>query len=398
MFKQEDILKDVLKNSIKSSHEINALEAIESVILFTEFITDSETCLIWFDGIDSIWTQSQFSNEKLLIAKEDNLKICEYLEKNNFLIWSKDKHKSEIKKINSILIENLEITDIESVIFTKITNNKQEKVGYISIFNKKGNFSKEFTEYDFQPLEIASLFASQTLNTRNLSLLTNYYIHEQEKAHEKQKTVVFNDFENSEKFATHIFYKSSDILSGDIYSLYRTKNNETFIFVADAMGHGIAPSLTSFSVATTVKQNIINSNNLSELLEKVMDNLQHILSDEEQLSCSFFWFNKNFSQVEYVIAGMYAPLILDGDEIISIRSNNIPFMNFSYDFTIGIKNINKFKSLLIYTDGIVEDTQDLEIDINKLLLDNNYLKKSFSELEHIELEDDTTVLKFEKLQ
>ena len=131
-------------------------------------------------------------------------------------------------------------------------------------------------------------------------------------------------------------------------------------------------------------------------MEVVLDNVQYILTDEEQLTCGFFWFKKDFSQVEYVVAGMYAPMILDEDKIIQAKANNIPFMNFAFDFNISTIELNDFKKFLIFTDGLVEETESLNINLEKLLQDDTYTKDSFEKLSFMNLEDDTTIIKLSK--
>ena len=159
------------------------------------------------------------------------------------------------------------------------------------------------------------------------------------------------------------------------------------------MGHGIASSLTSYSISAIIQQKVRAVSNFKELMESILDNVQYILTDEEQLTCGFFWFKEDLSAVEYVVAGMYAPMILDGEKIVLAKANNIPFMNFAFDVSITTIELNDFKRFLIFTDGLVEDTKDLEVDLEKLIIEDNYIQDVFNKLNEIELEDDTTIIR-----
>ena len=159
---------------------------------------------------------------------------------------------------------------------------------------------------------------------------------------------IFGELEStnihSEKAIENIL---SDILSGDSYSIYQTSNGDILIFLLDAMGHGITPSLTAYSVSAIIQQKIKTNPTFNVLMTDLIDNLQYILTDEEQLTCGFFWFSHDLKKVDYVVAGMYAPQLLDGEKMISIKSNNIPFMNFTFDFKISRIQIANFQKFLL---------------------------------------------------
>jgi serine/threonine protein phosphatase PrpC len=128
-------------------------------------------------------------------------------------------------------------------------------------------------------------------------------------------------------------------------------------------------------------------------MESILDNVQYILTDEEQLTCGFFWFKEDLSAVEYVVAGMYAPMLLDGEKIVLAKANNIPFMNFAFDVSITTIELNDFKRFLIFTDGLVEDTKDLDVDLERLIIEDDYIQDVFKKLNEMELEDDTTIIR-----
>ena len=42
---------------------------------------------------------------------------------------------------------------------------------------------------------------------------------------------------------------------------------------------------------------------------------------------------------------------------------------------------------------MVEDTKDLEVDLGKLIIEDDYIQDVFNKLNEIELEDDTTIIR-----
>ena len=242
----------------------------------------------------------------------------------------------------------------------------------------------------FDASKLHNLTYSELLST------ATYFFEEQQKAYLKIRKVINNDLEDDENFEIDIFYQPSDILNGDSYSIYKATNGDILVYVIDAMGHGIVPSFTSYSISAIVNRKMRTVANFHELMSEVISNLQYILTDEQQLTCGFFWFSKDFKKVEYVVAGMYAPKILDSGKIISAKANNIPFMNFAFDFNITTLEFEKFENFLIFTDGMIEDSQDFEINFEKMLKDKKYLQTLFKKLQILHLEDDTTILSLRK--
>jgi hypothetical protein len=71
-------------------------------------------------------------------------------------------------------------------------------------------------------------------------------------------------------------------------------------------------------------------------------------------------------------------------------------MNFAFDFNITTIELTDFSKFLMFTDGLVEDTKDLNVELEKMLKDNLYSEEIFDKLAYIDLEDDTTIVKLSK--
>lgn len=218
---------------------------------------------------------------------------------------------------------------------------------------------------------------------------------EQGMAHSKQKAMIVNDCADDEDIELKIVYIAADILSGDAYSIHRTKNGDIFIYLMDAMGHGLLPSLTSFALASFVKQAVLQVDSLDELLTMLSFPFETLLSDGEQLSGGFFWINKDFSSLSYAMAGMYPVVYEDGSGQTLLKSNNIPAMNFMPNWSAKSYELNDFKRLVLYSDGLVEgDLFEFEEDQMHKLLDLNFIDLIESKARTKAPEDDLTIIYF----
>jgi len=381
------IVKSLITKEFQEVNEIQVLKNIENIINFTKTLLQADEVIIWIEDSSKEMFWSFDSDDSILLSKSV---ITELSNQGNII--TKDNNPKLAEKVK--LISNSK-KDFDNILFHKVVDNINKHIFLIEIINIKNN---KLFETEYQPtLDLLSTLIIQTVHIKGISSLAKYYFDEQTKAYTKQQAVIQNDFKHSDIFTTNIFYKPSDILNGDSYSLYKTLNGDIFIYVLDAMGHGIGPSLTAYSMSAVIKQKIKTCLNFHDLMEGVLDNVQYILTDEEQLTCGFFWFSKDLSSVEYVVAGMYAPMILDNGKVISAKANNIPFMNFAFDFSITKIALENFQKFMIFTDGLVEDTQDLAVDLNRMIFDDDYCNQIYKDLEFILLDDDTTIVKLIKL-
>jgi len=376
------IVKSLITKEFQTINESQVLRNVESIINFTKNLLKADDVIIWVGDNSKNMFWSFDSDDSIFLSK----KVIEELSNNGKIINRYD--NPELTKKVKMLSNSPK--DFNNILFHKVLDEVNNHIFLIEIINIQKQSDNKST------LDLLSTLIVQTVHMKGISSLAKYYFDEQTKAYTKQQAVIQNDFQNSDIFQTDIFYKPSDILNGDSYSIYKTLNGDILIYVLDAMGHGIGPSLTAYSMSAVIKQKIKTSSNFHDLMEGVLDNVQYILTDEEQLTCGFFWFAQDLSSVEYVVAGMYAPMILDNGKILSAKANNIPFMNFAFDFSITTIELEDFQKFMIFTDGLVEDTQDLAVDLTKMISDENYCDKIYSDLNTILLDDDTTIIKFIK--
>ena len=95
---------------------------------------------------------------------------------------------------------------------------------------------------------------------------------------------------------------------------------------------------------------------------------------------------------------MYPFLVKTNDKILKFKANNTPFMNFSETPIIENITLENWESLIVYSDGIVEDEADI---LNPYTPENLIKKPTLIEeartiLSKHQFEDDITVVYLSK--
>jgi len=187
--------------------------------------------------------------------------------------------------------------------------------------------------------------------TNEVKELHEYDKQEQLRAKEKIETVIRNDMSKDD---AKVIYTPLDILSGDIYSIYKCKDGSTFLYIIDGQGHGIVPALTIFSVSSIINNVIDTISSLEELTEKIFPTIAMFLDELEQLSFTMIMLSSDAKKLSYTSGGMYPFLVKKNNEIQKMKANNTPFMNFSTTPMVKKIDIDGWDALLLYSDGFVE--------------------------------------------
>ncbi len=253
----------------------------------------------------------------------------------------------------------------------------------------KKPFSKEeLLARMYQNLEIIALMEEK-------NVLNKYNFTEQTKAYNKQKGIITNDLEHGcALLGSRVLYKSSDIMSGDLYSIHKAQDGSFFIYLLDGMGHGIGPSLTVFAAAAILKESVHSAQNLDELSRKLLGSIRLILEDEEQLSFSILHLSADLQTLDYTIGGMYPALIKTSGGLIRLRANCLPIMSFTQGLKISTQRIDGFEAMLLYSDGLVEERfNSFDKNAEEFLYQDDLIDKFQAELASKKTGDDLSLIK-----
>ncbi|NOQ30351.1 MAG: SpoIIE family protein phosphatase [Helicobacteraceae bacterium] len=287
-------------------------------------------------------------------------------------IWSTIKAKKSWSGVVSNLAKDGSIYTVDAFIFPVLDKNN-EIVEYISIRHD----ITEMTELH-----------------KKISSQNRYDTEQQIVAKRKLDLGIINDCNNEN---SKVIYSASDILSGDFYSLFKRADGSIFIYIIDGQGHGLSPALTVFAVSSMINQVIYSTSTLDKIVNKLYPIAKTFLGDEEQLSYTMILISTNRKNLSYCSGGVYPFLIKNGEEITKVKSNNTPFMNFSDTPNVEQIDLDKWDSIMLYSDGLVEEQ---EIDLSdftpeKLMRNPTLIDEANKIIESQQLEDDITLIYLE---
>jgi len=208
----------------------------------------------------------------------------------------------------------------------------------------------------------------------------------------KLEAGIVNDLDPSEY---NILYKASDIVSGDFYSIYNINNGSTCIYLIDGQGHGISPALTVFAISSMLNNVIYDVKNMDELIDTLYPNVKNFLAENEQISYTILIISPDKKSLTYSCGGMYPFLIKKEDgSILKFKANNTPFMNFSHLPNYETVNIENWRDILLYSDGIMEhEFTELEKQTpTKMIEKTSKINKKLKKISNYDFEDDVTII------
>jgi len=229
-------------------------------------------------------------------------------------------------------------------------------------------------------------------------------------AFEKELNILRNDFyyqmiESKTTVLVDFLYRPLDTLSGDAYSARRIDGNRTFYLLVDGMGKGVSASLTTVAMTTFINHLIdkmitYESFSMDIVIQESMEFIKPILLDDEVLAIDYICFDSYFGVLEYAKFGMPPFLLHDkSDNIIKIKSNNMPMSKWYKRYTVDKYNVRNIEKFLFYSDGIVENstkesnltyTAFIEDDFKNSFTREDFKEKFYARIE--EPEDDLTLI------
>ena len=205
----------------------------------------------------------------------------------------------------------------------------------------------------------------------------------------KEKTIAKNDIEKNKEifhFNCELVYHPKDTLSGDSYLIKEINRDEYLIFLVDGMGKGISASVTAMLSSAFINYSVnkLVKEKKQFLLQKLLISLQEFIApnllEYEVIAASFLYFNKHTMQMEYAIFSMPPVLYMQqSNEVLKIKSNNTPFATYSKEFQIDTVDISHLTKMLIYSDGLNENSIN-----NSEELYAKYLKEDFKTTKNIQ--------------
>lgn len=243
----------------------------------------------------------------------------------------------------------------------------------------------------------------------------SYNSYQEELGFSKELNILRNDFyykmiENDSSWLVDFLYRPLDVMSGDAYTAREIDEHRTFYLMIDGMGKGLSASLSAMLMSAFInhlidKMKMYDSFDLNILIRESLEYIQPILLDEEVLAIDYILINNYFLSMEYAKFSMPVMLLKTNDnEIIRIKSNNLPISKYKNDYVTSTYNISNICKFLFYSDGIVENETLIEsrpyADFIQEDFSNSFTKEDLKNkiFEKISVqEDDLTLIFINKL-
>lgn len=360
-------------NNISNS-ELSLLEQYREIVDATNIVSKTDLKGI-ITYVNSKFIEISGYTKEELIGKPHNIVRDPKLPSSLFKeLWKTIKSKNIWRGVVTNLRKDGIRYTVDTSIFP-ILDSKGEIVEYISI------------RHDItQILELS----------RKLEEINAYNSAQEYLAKEKLEAGIINDMNDKECSVIHL---ASDILNGDFYSIYKMQSGAIFLYLIDGQGHGISPALTVFAISSLINKFIYRVNSVEELIEVLYPNAKTFLGEIEQLSYTMIMITPNKKKLTYASGGMYPFLIKKGEDIVKIKANNTPFMNFSPTPICTAIDIDGWDSIMLYSDGILEhENEDLKEYMPEVIIKHpQTIKERIKKIAKHQFEDDVTILYLENI-
>ena len=163
----------------------------------------------------------------------------------------------------------------------------------------------------------------------------------------------------------YILYKPKDIVSGDFYWVYKQKNGDILIALADCTGHGVPGAFMSM-IGTALLNEIIIENGVTQV-NKVLDTIRtHMISSFVQedsryhihdgMDITLIDLHNDKRTLSFSGAGQQFYILRDG-AFIEVKGNNYPvgyYFGREAPFDIKEMEVIPGDQLYLFTDGIID--------------------------------------------
>ena len=195
-----------------------------------------------------------------------------------------------------------------------------------------------------------------------------YHENQQEIAFRKELSILENDYRSRAftgpgpgrgEWVAQALYRPRDIMCGDSYSLRRLPDAGQLVFIADAMGKGLAAALTTTLCVHTFNLLVDalapgTRFDFQGFVRHFARLMRKRLLEDEVLPLCLAWLPAAEAVMETAAFGMPPILVRGPDGIASLRCNNPPLSIFLEDCRTSRHVLAAARSVLLYPDGLNE--------------------------------------------
>jgi len=155
-------------------------------------------------------------------------------------------------------------------------------------------------------------------------------------------------------------YRPASFVSGDIFDVFRIDEDHTGIYLADAVGHGMAASLLTMFIKRAIVPKRVSGDSYTIVEpDEVLAALNDALADEALPNCQFvtgcyLLINHRTNTMRYARGGHPYPILIDVDGAVSELKSSGGLLGIikGEEFETCETTLHAGDKLIIYTDGI----------------------------------------------
>lgn len=203
-------------------------------------------------------------------------------------------------------------------------------------------------------------------------------------------------------------YEPSEMLSGDVFDVFKINNVKTGVYICDVVGHGVTASLLTMFVRQSLRTLSRNQHEINKIMEDLHKMFLSLNLDADKYFSLFFGiYDKHTKEFSYVNAGHNTnPIVLSNGSISFLSSKGYPICNLfdNVEYDISKIKLNMNDKIIFYTDGIVEAKNDKHAEfgeerlINIIKQDNDMLNQVYYQVKKFSsgmLKDDCAIMSIE---
>lgn len=172
-----------------------------------------------------------------------------------------------------------------------------------------------------------------------------------------QDSLLSNNVLNNKKYEVNYYISQSKQVGGDFYDYFMIDGSKLALVIADVSDKGVPASLFMARCKTLISSALLTRLSLSEAINKVNRELCQKNANHMYVTAFIGIVDINTGELEYINAGHYPPIIMDGDKTfkpldveVNIFLGSMNDINYSSHKV----NIKENEKLLLYTDGVID--------------------------------------------
>lgn len=201
----------------------------------------------------------------------------------------------------------------------------------------------------------------ENFDLADLRAKNSYAESQQKKAFEKQQLIIRDESDLFRILTSYVYYQPTEILSGDMYGVFKVYPGQAIFYIIDSMGKGLVASVTAVLSAAFINRAVDQSRkdgevDLQEIISSYSQYISEYLLAEECISISLAHIDHDKRVIKYSGFGMYSMFVkdIDSGELLSLKSHNPPFMRGDSIHEIDTMSLPERYAAVMYSDGLCE--------------------------------------------